>query len=233
MKAAGRKFTLVELLIVMAIISVLFAMLMPVLEQAQESAHGIYCANNEKQLGVVGAMYVDEYADWVLPYKAHGAMLEDSANQTGARVWYRQITVQGFGQRTWTKGYPSLICPSDSRQIYTYGSANTKITNYAYNIRFGNADNSTASEFLSGCPGTKQTNVARPSERSLIMDGENVTPICTPTTGQSCGYTYSNANWGYGIDWRHNRRMNVAFLDSHVAPKAWAELPDTAYLWWK
>jgi prepilin-type N-terminal cleavage/methylation domain-containing protein len=54
---AFRAFTLIELLVVIAIIAILAAVLLPVLNKAEQKAQGIQCLNNEKQLVGAWIMY--------------------------------------------------------------------------------------------------------------------------------------------------------------------------------
>ncbi len=56
-------FTLIEMLVVIAIISILAGMLFPVFAQARESARKALCLSNVKQLAAAVMMYAADYGD--------------------------------------------------------------------------------------------------------------------------------------------------------------------------
>ena len=72
-----RLFTLIELLIVIAMIAILAAMLLPALNQARERAKSIHCSSNLKQLGAYMLMYVDQNAG-IIP--SHDGNLATESN---------------------------------------------------------------------------------------------------------------------------------------------------------
>ncbi len=98
-----RRFTLIELLIVIAIIAVLAAMLMPALSRARERARRVSCASNISQIGLVLAAYEQRYGRGIMP---------DGAENNGEvfEVLYGEEFIQNA---------QLLSCPSNSVEILT------------------------------------------------------------------------------------------------------------------
>jgi prepilin-type N-terminal cleavage/methylation domain-containing protein/prepilin-type processing-associated H-X9-DG protein len=79
----SRAFTLLELLIVIAIIALLAAILFPVLMNARESARQTTCQNNLKQISLAISLYQQDYDGYYVP-KYNCEKFDDQAHTDGS-----------------------------------------------------------------------------------------------------------------------------------------------------
>lgn len=68
----NRAFTLIEILVVIAIIAILASILFPVFSRARESARRASCASNMKQIGLAWIMYSQDYDEMTTPMYVEG-----------------------------------------------------------------------------------------------------------------------------------------------------------------
>ena len=118
MKRKNQGFTLIEVLIVLAIIGMLLVMLLPAIASVQEKANGMDCLSNLRQFAVAIEMYADEH-DNMIPAVTE---LGDYLDNPGVFVCPMD-TRDGVGQSkpsyTTNIATPNSILPADINGIYS------------------------------------------------------------------------------------------------------------------
>ncbi|MEN9360896.1 MAG: hypothetical protein RL095_2431 [Verrucomicrobiota bacterium] len=142
------KFTLIELLAVVAVIAILLSLLLPAIAQSRYRAQASVCIANMKQFGVANGSYM---ADWggkiprAQPLSASGTWLAGSAASPSIKYSVQVTYQQGYGAAECGDGYmgigslyngkylqgdPTKLfrCPMTSKTISMSGATPTSST---------------------------------------------------------------------------------------------------------
>lgn len=236
-------FTLVELLVVIAVIALLAALLLPALSRSKAAAKRTYRQNNLRQLVTALNLYADDSGFY--PPCSRGIR----GSTTDVSLWNAYLLPFAANNRD------LFYCPSfpDSFRWTTNATANgycfpTNIQGnrpfcYALNAKGAAPANYGIAQFtsLTDEMGRKPMDIRAPSDMIAIGDDTNHTTN-NPSGGCKTGNwgefiaTYdhlSDREWVIGTV--HNQGGNMVFLDNHVEwakwPK-WIELSDTAARRW-
>ncbi|MBL9128445.1 MAG: prepilin-type N-terminal cleavage/methylation domain-containing protein [Verrucomicrobiales bacterium] len=91
--ATHRGFTLVELLVVIAVIAILASLLLPALAGAKAKAGQIACLNNYRQLQICWLLYIDDFSDNLPP---------NATTSSGGRAGWVATTQTWINGNAWT-----------------------------------------------------------------------------------------------------------------------------------
>lgn len=207
-------FTLVELLVVLAVIGILAGLLLPVLARGKSSAQRIRCVANLHQLGLACQMYWGDHAGVTFRYR-RGPV------DNGELYWFGWLEHGAEGQRRFDlkQGalYPYLggggveLCPS-----LTYHLGRFKLK--AVGAAFGYGYNLHLSRPLSE-PGLRVDDIASASTTVLLADAAQVNtfqPPASPENPMLEEFYYVNSTEPTA-HFRHQEWAMVVFCDGHVA----------------
>ena len=215
-------FSLIELLIVIAIIAILAALLLPALNRARESAASTACQNNMKQLHLSFLRYADDFNEQVLfshQLKPYGSTLDELNYFQGYACFdppkpeYRRFAVKIFS------------CPSE-RKVFHFSSAGFDFpgclifdgSSYHYSLNMYMRPSVSTARAAATTSLYKFSKIRQPSRVMWAIDGQRL--IAEPYTAT------------YAPVFRHSGFLNALMFDGHVERRARVPPYASAYRFW-
>jgi prepilin-type N-terminal cleavage/methylation domain-containing protein/prepilin-type processing-associated H-X9-DG protein len=184
-----RGFTLVELLVVIAVIAVLAAFLFPVLARARGQVHRSVCLSNLRQLGAAQWLYLQDWDERFPPW------LQDSPRRPAPMGPYTFWT-----ERLQPYTHSAAVFHDPGFSPAPWPVVGLHLADYSL-MTWGPGGKGTWGDPYWCWPGTSLTlaQVVRPTETCSLADG----------------YTTTQETEAWSLT-RHGLGLNVAFVDGHA-----------------
>ena len=209
-------FTLIELLIVVAIIAILASMLLPSLARARDKGKSAKCQSNLRQLGMAEMMYDEDHQ--VYPT---GWPPADLLALPLPPIWYRQLQPY-LGRATNVSGGGVFICPSSQQKAQPGETVGKGLREggfwgflaYAQNGYINNGKRDVGSRDVKDVTGTLLLADTDGWDACLYPDGSPVANV----NYRHSGGTERSAETERGVfgQKRGKGRANAVFVDTHV-----------------
>ena len=209
-KPLAPAFTLVEMMVAIAIVVVLAALLLPAYKSIYEKADRTRCASNLKTLSGAAIQYSSDHDFLYLPPILNGFQQQWMFNTDF-------LSYLGAGPATNVAQLPKIfLCPTAKKKGSKAG------INYGMNVTGLGIPASVPAGYT---PNTKL--VKRPSQKIMIIDALDWWVM----SDRAANYTSGEAGAVFTPAFRHGQGANAAFFDGHVEHLSQSQLITNKALW--
>ena len=205
MKIKKNLFTLIELLITIAVIAILASLLLPALNAAKQKAETIRCVGNIRQIGTFLLLYTEQNDGFIPMYNGNQEGYYQGKWIDCAYSIYRNLAVR---DHIWLEKQGTQYAAKDP---FRCPRSTISVIKTIDDLRYIVARHFGMNSKLSGL-----RKVTTPSQKSLLFDMDQ--PGISAWVNPDAGSTDKIVNRDEGGQWRHynNTGGNVFFADGHV-----------------
>jgi len=217
-------FTLVELLVGIAIIAIVAAMLLPALSRSKSQTQSIACLNHLRQLSISWHLYAGDFNGLMVPNNNIAGSAPGASWCQGTGILETNTTVIESGLLFRYNRSPDLYhCPADvSTVVSLNGTRRSQPRNRSYNL----------SQSVNGDPTlwlathiphfkrVSEINQPNPSQCLVFLDENEDTMLDTHFGMPTASHGNTNQWWDMPSN-RHRQGANLSFADSHAEHWRW------------